>query len=299
VFIRANLWLKIRIKTFMSKKKKSYKQGGNSDKQQSPWALPMIGLVVLAFIVGIIYFKQQGDSATSDVGSTATPAAGAQPQTIAAAPDATALPVPATVPPGTPLTMEVNKAVMVTAELDFGPQIPTIAQAVTEIERRYQPADGKGRTFAILDAYGEPTPNGKLHISMHVSSEKPGQGSLVFRRTGEVLWNSKITPVPGATAAKNLTIYIGDEAGASWVVDGAGGASSVLDARLRDKAVKVRDFWPDGAEREVTLVYSACGCPVKVLARRVAERTTRTKELPVIFPDDPAAVRTIAGLMRW
>jgi hypothetical protein len=281
----------------MSKKQKNPRQGGTSDKQQSPWALPMIGLVVLAFIVGIIYLTRQGDSTTSDAGSTTTPAT--KPETIEAAPDAAALPASATLPAGAALTMEVNKAVVVTAELDFGPQIPTIAQAVTEIERRYQPDDGQGRTFAILDAYGEPTPGGKLHISMHVSSEKPGQGSLVFRRTGEVLWNSKITPVPGATAAKNLTIYIGDEAGVSWVVDGSGGAGSVLDAKLRDKGVPVRQFWPDGAEREVTLVYSACGCPVKVLARRVGERTTRTKELPVIFPDDPAAVRTISRLMGW
>lgn len=285
----------------MSKKKKSsgqFKQGGTPDKKQSPWALPMIGLVVLAFIVGIIFLKQQGNSTRSDVAPAASPVAGVKPPTIEAAPPA-ALPAPSVLPPGAPLTMEVNKAVMVTAELDFGSQIPSIAQAVTEIERRYQPADGKGRTFAILDAYGEPTPAGKLHISMHVSSEKPGQGSLVFRRTGEVLWNSTITPVPGPTAAKNLAIYVADEAGASWVVDGSGGVSSVLDAKLRDKAVKVRDFWPDGAEREVTLVYSACGCPVKVMARRVGERTTRTKEMPVIFPDDPTAVQTIAGLMGW
>ena len=57
----------------------------------------------------------------------------------------------------------------------------------------------------------------------------------------------------------------------------------MLDAKLRDKGVPVRQFWPDGAEREVTLVYSACGCPVKVMARRVGGRTTRTKDLPVII----------------
>jgi hypothetical protein len=286
----------------MSKKKKDYvnsKQAAPTDKKQSQWALPMIGLVVLLFIVGIIYLKQQGSSSTSNTSPAATSKVTPKPETIEAAPDAAALPAPSVAPPGTPLTMEVNKAVMVTAELDFGSQIPTIASAITEIERRYAPADGNGRTFAILDAYGEAAPNGKLHISMHVSSEKPGQGSLVFRRTGEVLWNSKITPVPGATAAKNLTIYLADDAGASWVVDGTGSVSSVLDARLRDKPVKVRDFWPDGAEREVTFVYSACGCPVKVMVRRTGERTTRTRELPVIFPDDPPAVQAIARLMRW
>ena len=60
--------------------------------------------------------------------------------------------------------MEVAKAVMVTAELDFGPKVPSIAEALNQIERRYQPDDGQGRTFAVLDAYGEPTPDGKLHI---------------------------------------------------------------------------------------------------------------------------------------
>src|SRR5262245_39723560 len=62
------------------------------------------------------------------------------------------------------LTMETAQAVMVTVELDFGPRIPTIAEALKEIDRKYQPDDGRGRTFAILDAYGEPTPDGKLHM---------------------------------------------------------------------------------------------------------------------------------------
>src|SRR5207253_7679589 len=60
------------------------------------------------------------------------------------------------------------------------------------VERRYQPDDGQGRTFAVLDAYGEPTPDGKVHMSMHVSSEKPGGAQLVFKKTGEVLWRAKI-----------------------------------------------------------------------------------------------------------
>jgi hypothetical protein len=61
----------------------------------------------------------------------------------------------------------------------------------------------------------------------------------------------------------------------------------------------VSEFWPDGAEREVTYIYSACGCPVKVVAKRVGDRTVRTKDTPVIFPDDPAAVAVITQLMRW
>jgi hypothetical protein len=282
----------------MSKKKNNYvnwKQLGPGDRKQSPWALPMIGLVVLALVAGIIFLKQQGKSSLTRPESIAPPPPTIVPPSAKTTTTEGELPIP----PDVATTMEVNKAVMVTAELDFGSRVPTIAQALTDIERRYQPADGTGRTFAILDAYGEAAPNGKLHISMHVSSEKPGQGQLVFRRTGEMLWNSKITTVPGPSPAKNLTIYVGDAAGASWVVDGSVGVGSVLDATLRDKPVKVRDFWPDGAEREVTLVYSACGCPVKVMARRVGERTARTKEMPVIFPDDPAAVKTIARLMGW
>src|SRR5947208_3133606 len=64
-------------------------------------------------------------------------------------------------------TMEVAQAVMVTVELDFGPTIPSIAEALKQIERKHEPAAGAGRTFAVLDAYGEPTADHKLHLSMH------------------------------------------------------------------------------------------------------------------------------------
>jgi hypothetical protein len=198
--------------------------------------------------------------------------------------------------------MEVNQALMVTVELDFGPRVPSIAEALKEIERRHQPEAGPGRVFAILDAYGEPTPDGKkLHVSMHVSSERPGTGALVFKRTGEVLWQSKIvasTNKPAFTG-QNLTILLDNGAGQTQMVDGSGNPASILDARLRDTGMLVRDFWADGAERELTYIYSACGCPVKVLARRTGERTVRTKELPVIFPDDPAVLAVIARLMGW
>lgn len=247
----------------------------------------MIGLLALAFVLAVIFLKQQ--SKESEPQTNSAPVSN-QPESA---------PTPLTRPATELLSMEVNKAVMVTAELDFDGPTPTIAQALTQIDRRYKPADGQGRTFAILDAYGEPTPTGKLHISMHVSSEKAGQGSLVFRRTGEILWKSMITPVEGASSGKNLTVYVGDDQGASWVIDGSTGAKAILDAKLRDKPIKVREFWPDGAEREITFVYSACGCPVKVLARRNGERTVRTRELPIIFPDDPAAVQAINGLMGW
>lgn len=191
---------------------------------------------------------------------------------------------------------------MVTVELDFGATLPSIATALLEIERRHQPEDGKGRVFAILDAYGNPTPDGKkLHISMHVSTEKPGTGALVFKRTGEVLWQSRIIPIPGAKtfSGKNLTILIDNGHGSSFMVDGSGGPASILDARTKPMSGLVRDLWPTGAEREVTFLYSACGCPVKVKVRRDDERTSRTKELPVMFPDDPSVLVVIRRLMRW
>jgi hypothetical protein len=206
-------------------------------------------------------------------------------------------------------TMEVAKAVMVTAELDFGSKVPTVAEALNQIERRYVPEDGRGRTFAILDADGWATPDGKLHIQMHVSSEKPGLGSLIFRRTGQVLWNSRITG-SAVSPNKNLTILVENGAGQTLTVDGSTNPASVLEARVKELNAPVKTMWADGQEREMTFIYSACGCPVKVMARRVGEKTVRVpskrldgsardKELPVMFPDDPAAVSTISRLMGW
>lgn len=200
-------------------------------------------------------------------------------------------------------TMEAFQAVMVTVELDFGKPVPSIADALREIDRSYHPDDGHGRTFAILEAYGGPTADEKLHISMHVSTEKPGIGALMFRRTGEVLWKTRIVPAahPPASsfAGKNLLIMVDDGHGKPQLLDGSKGATTVLDAIVRDLALPVRDFWPDGEEREVTLFYSACGCPVKLKARRVGDNTVRTTDLPVIFPDDPAVAATISRLMGW
>ena len=199
-------------------------------------------------------------------------------------------------------TTEVNQALMVTVELDFGPKVPSIAEALRDIERRHQPDSGTGRVFAILDAYGEPTPEGKLHLSMHVSTEKPGIGSLVFKRTGEVLWSSRVVPSTNAASKFSntaLTIYLDDGAGQLLTVDGSNNPSSVLDASIKEAGQPVSLMWPDGAEREVTFIYSACGCPVKVKCQRIGDRTVRTKELPVIFPDDPSAVTLISRLMRW
>jgi hypothetical protein len=201
-----------------------------------------------------------------------------------------------------PYKMRIAQAVMVTVELDFGGQSVWIADAIQQIERGYAPDDGAGRTFAILDAYGELKPDGKLHMSMHISSEKPGMGTLKFKRTGELLWRARIgNPGDPPAGQKNLMIYLNKGLGdaSNYVLDGSRGGGNVLDIYLQNSDQRVRDVWPDGAERELTFIYSACGCPVKVMVRRAGERTVRTRDLPVIFPDDPAAVGTISNLMKW
>lgn len=222
-------------------------------------------------------------------------------------------PAPPTPPPTAPpqptrsdaslSSTEVNQAVMVTVELDFGGPPPTIAEALQQVERRHEPAAGNGRVFAILDAYGEPTPDGKkLHLSMHVSTERPGIGSIVFKRTGETLWRSRIVAATNAHdsfAGNALTILLDDGSGRLLTIDGSKNPTSILDATVKELGQPVSDVWKDGAEHELTFIYSACGCPVKVLCRRAGERTVRTKELPVIFPDDPAVVALIRQLMRW
>src|SRR5262245_27799774 len=108
-------------------------------------------------------------------------------------------------------TMGIAQAVMVTVDLDFGKKLPSIAEALRDVERRYEPEDGVGRTFSIIEAFGEPTPEGKLRVSMKVSTEKSGIGALVFKRTGEMPWQSRITAGTNSAAAhpfdsKNLTI---------------------------------------------------------------------------------------------
>ena len=83
------------------------------------------------------------------------------------------------------------------------------------------------------------------------------------------------------------------------MLDGSKGATSILDANVSDLNMPVRDFWQDGTERQATFFYSACGCPVEVTVLRVQDKTVRTKELPVIFPDDPVVAKTISRLMGW
>jgi len=257
--------------------------------------IPVVALLVVAGIVAVALVAARGNRTGSS--SKALPQA---PPGNAINPPSSPAPVAEQTTPASELvTMDVAKAVMVTAELDFGPKVPSIAEALNEIERRYQPDDGQGRTFAVLDAYGEPTPDGKLHISMHVSSEKPGGGQLIFKRTGEVLWRGKINSTSQPIQPKNLTIMLDNGKGTTLTVDGSGNPNSIIDARAKPGDLPVRDVWPDGQARELTFIYSACGCPVHVLAKRVGDRTSRVKDTPVIFPDDPAVVKVIGQLMRW
>jgi len=258
----------------MSKhRKKESNPARTRSRSRLPWMLASAAALVVAIVVLANKFYSPASA------------------TAATAQDTNALPV-----------LEVNKAVMVTQELDFGPKVPTIAEALREIERRSQPDDGQGRTFAILDAYGEPTPDGKkLHISMHVSTEKPGVGALVFRRTGEVLWKNRIVASTNVTqfSGKNLLILLDDGNGRSVTIDGSRNPATILDAMVKEAGVPVNVFWPDNAEREMTFIYSACGCPVKAKVKRVGNTTVRTTDLPVMFPDDPPAMVVINRLMGW
>lgn len=251
--------------------------------------IPVVALLVVAGIVAVALLATRANR-TAPSSKALPPAPAPQPAPVAEP----------TKPASELVTMDVAKAVMVTVELDFGPTIPSIGEALTQIERRYQPDDGQGRTFAVLDAYGEPTPDGKLlHMSMHVSSEKPGGGQLIFKRTREVLWRGKVNPSSQPVQPKNLTILLDNGKGTTLTVDGSGNPNSIIDAKVKPGDLPVRDIWPDGQEREMTFIYSACGCPVKVFAKRVGDRTARVADTPVIFPDDPSAVTLIARLMRW
>ncbi|MEO6727159.1 MAG: hypothetical protein ABIP14_17865 [Blastocatellia bacterium] len=288
----------------MAKKKslKTQSTVNNQPVEQSGWAswkryaapaaiVVMLGAAASIFYNGDKIFGKGGNKSSSGTANV-TNVTNAQPGTNTANMGVT----------GEPIKMTVAQAVMVTVDLDFGGTLATIPEAIQQIERGYQPDDGAGRTFAILDAYGEPQPDGKLRMSMHVSSEKPGMATLKFKRTGELLWRARIgNPGDAPAGQKKLDIFLNKGLGNSdnYVLDGTRGGSSVLDVFLQNSQQHVRDVWPDGTDREVTFVYSACGCPVKVICRRLGDKTMRTSALPVIFPDDPAAVTTISNLMKW
>ena len=114
---------------------------------------------------------------------------------------------------------------------------------------------------------------------MHVSAEKPGKAALQFTRTGEVLWQSRIYKGSNAPAqnfaTRGLIILMDNGAGHTVTVDGSKNPASILEANVKEMGVKVADIWPEGAEREISFLYSACGCPVKVMCLRTGAKTTR------------------------
>jgi hypothetical protein len=260
----------------------------------------IVGVVSVLAILGIIYLlSKPGSTVQPAPGATTQPAptlpatANTNTSTVAQTP-----PTPAQTKDNSELTtMDVAKAVMVTVEEDFGKNA-TIASALQQVERRYKPDDGTGRTFAILDAYGETMPDGKVHMSMHVSSEKAGTAQLIHKKTGKILWNAKINPVTVPPQPKALRILVDGAPGGSFNVD-VNSANNVMSATASGKGVPVMAVWPEGAEMEVTFIYSMCGCPVKAKVKRVGDRTMRTADTPVMFPDDPDALKTIAKFMKW
>lgn len=284
----------------MSRSKTKNRKPTQQDSDWRRWIVYLLAVLVIGAVAAGVVINGTNRPAQPTPAGAPQSAAGNPPAASTIPPAPVATPGPSTTPSSELVTMDVAKAVMVTDELDFGGRVPTIAEALQQIERRYQPDDGQGRTFAILDAYGESTPDGKLlHLSMHVSSEKPGMGELIFKRTGKSLWRAKINPTSQIPAPKTLTVLIDNGGGRTLTVDGSTSPSSILTANARELGMQVQNVWADGTEREVTFIYSACGCPVKVMVKRVGDRTVRTKESPVIFPDDPAAVKVISQLMRW
>lgn len=193
---------------------------------------------------------------------------------------------------------------MVTVEEYFGPTALTIADALFLIERKYTPFDNQGRTFAILDAYGNKMSDGRMHISMHISSEKAGGAQLILSTTGKVLWNCKIYPKKDGTkiaAQKQLNIYIEreNEKDKYYTVDGSGNPATIFNCKLNETKVSMNDYWKDNTVKEFIFIYSACGCPVHAKFLRKGNRSVFQSGDNVIFPDDSAVLAVIHSLMAW
>jgi hypothetical protein len=198
--------------------------------------------------------------------------------------------------------MEAAQSVMVVKDIGFGRQQPSLEDVVRDIERHSQPEDGRGRTFAILEVFTQPDlETSNINLCMRISTEKPGLAAITYRRTGKDLWKIRITPAthkPPFTGG-SLTIYFDVGDGKVFTVDGSTSPSSILTATLKELGVQIGQVWPEGEVRELTFIYSACGCPIKVKCRRAGEGTVRTDATQVIFLDDPAAMQVISNLMRW
>ena len=254
-----------------------------------------IRCVLLAAGLGAVCSCGKQSAGSGGQTTTSTPGAATN-----VAPPATATTADTNAP-----AMEANQSVVVTQDLDFGPRPPGLEEVLGAIERRHQAADGAGRTFAILEAFTQPgaiQPDGRLRVSLRISTEKAGIGEILFRRTGISLWKSRITPATHKSAftGGSLTILFDSGDGKSFTVDGSMNPSSILDATLKEPGVPVAQAWPEGEVRDLSFIFSACGCPIHVKCRRAGDRTVRTEPATqVIFPDDPAAVQVISRLMRW
>lgn len=285
--------------------------GGRKNKPREKTSAGLwvtLGCIAVA-VAGFFSFKQSqrpapNDGTTSRVTPAATPSSPASNTSSGAtnvavdASGGTTSDASAQLP-----TSAVKSALMVTVELDFDGPVPSIAEGLRYIERVHKPEDGQGRVFSILDAYGGATPDGKqLHMSMHLSMEKPGIGSLVFKRTGKTLWSSRIVPAPDGTRLsqpQGLTILFDNGEGKLLTVDGSTNPSTIMEAGVKEAGLPVMHLWPEEAVREMTFLYSGCGCPVKVMAQRKGGRILRTSDTPVLFPDDPDALQVIHHLMGW
>ena len=125
----------------MSKnKRKSDRDSAHAVRSQrnlKRW-IPVVSILVVAVLAAVVILALKANR--TPPAKTAPPLAPAAP-----APAPTVTPAPTTTSSKELVTMEVAKAVMVTVELDFGSKIPSIAEAITQIERRYQPDDGRLR----------------------------------------------------------------------------------------------------------------------------------------------------------
>ncbi len=203
-------------------------------------------------------------------------------------------------------SMDIEESVMVTIEENFGPGVNTIEAALNLVERKYQPYDNVGRTFAILDAFGEKMPDGKIHLSMHISSEKAGFGQLILKTNKKKVWNCKIlrkkTDGRKEAKPKALTIYVeqtGADKGKYLTADGSTNPADIFVCKIKENGKVIGDYWKDGSVLEFIFIYSACGCPVHAKFMRHGNRSVIQNNNSVIFPDDPGIIPILRNLMKY
>jgi hypothetical protein len=146
--------------------------------------------------------------------------------------------------------------------------------------------------------------DGRMHISMHISSEKAGGAQLIHKTLRKVLWNCRILPKKDGTkiaAEKQLMIYIEreNEKDKYFTVDGSGNPATIYDCKLDETKQSLNDYWKNNTVKEFIFIYSACGCPVHVKFLRMGFKSIFQSGDNVIFPDDPAVLSVLHKLMAW